>query len=132
MADMDGRTAGQEGDFDTFPRYLMHHAQVRPQRPAMREKKYGIWQTYSWSQVAQNVRAIACGLAQLGFIERRGGLIFEGPLLDVLLDYRLLADRIIYGTLGEVLAQSGHPPPSRDAFTPPEPENAEDDAEEND
>ena len=65
-------------------------------------------------------------LAQLGFIERRGGLIFEGPLLDVLLDYRLLADRIIYGTLGEVLAQAGHPPPASDAFTPPE-DTAEDD-----
>lgn len=56
-------------------------------------------------------------LAQLGFIERRGGLIFEGPLLDVLLDYRLLADRIIHGTLGEVLAQAGHPP--ADPNTPP-------------
>ncbi len=56
-------------------------------------------------------------LAQLGFIERRGGMIHEGPLLDVLLDYRLLADRIIYGTLGEVLAQAGHPPPGQDAFT---------------
>ena len=53
-------------------------------------------------------------LAQLGFIERRGGLIFEGPLLDVLLDYRLLADRIIHGTLGEVLAQAGHPLPDSD------------------
>ncbi len=65
-------------------------------------------------------------LAQLGFIERRGGLIFEGPLLDVLLDYRLLADRIIYGTLGEVLTRAGHPPPAGDAFTPPE-DAAEDD-----
>jgi len=61
-------------------------------------------------------------LAQLGFIERRGGLIHEGPLLDVLLDYRLLADRIIHGTLGEVLAQAGHPPPEHDAFTAPEPD----------
>ena len=57
-------------------------------------------------------------LAQLGFIERRNGMIHEGPLLDVLLDYRTLADRIIHGTLGEVLAQAGHPPPVRDAFTP--------------
>lgn len=55
---------------DTFPRYLMHHAQVRPQQAAMREKAYGIWQTYTWAQVAENVRAIACGLAELGF--RRG------------------------------------------------------------
>lgn len=69
-------------------------------------------------------------LAQLGFIERKGGMILEGPLLDVLLDYRTLADRIIYGTLGEVLAQAGHPPPARDAFTAPEPDDA--DAEEDD
>jgi len=53
-------------------------------------------------------------LAQLGFIERRGGMIHEGPLLDVLLDYRQLADRIIYGTLGEVLAQAGRPLPTPD------------------
>ena len=52
---------------DTFPRLLMHHASVRPNRPAMREKEYGIWQTHSWVAVAQNVRAIACGLAELGF-----------------------------------------------------------------
>ncbi|WP_374487031.1 hypothetical protein [Zoogloea sp.] len=55
-------------------------------------------------------------LAQLGFIERKAGMIHEGPLLDVLLDYRTLADRIVHGTLGEVLAQAGHPLPSLDAF----------------
>ena len=69
---MDIRTsasaAGQGGAGpDTFPRWLMHHAKARPQQPAMREKAYGIWQTYTWAQVAENVRAIACGLAQLGF-----------------------------------------------------------------
>ncbi len=69
---MDTRTsasaAGQGGAGpDTFPRWLMHHAKARPQQPAMREKAYGIWQTYTWAQVAENVRAIACGLAQLGF-----------------------------------------------------------------
>ena len=46
-------------ELNTFPRLLMHHAQQRPNRPAMREKEYGIWQTYSWAEVAQNVRAIA-------------------------------------------------------------------------
>ncbi|MCV2217431.1 AMP-dependent synthetase/ligase [Thauera sp. Sel9] len=63
MSDNDRRDAG----LDTFPRYLMHHARQRPQQPAMREKEYGIWQTYDWGQVADNVRAIACGLAKLGF-----------------------------------------------------------------
>src|SRR5690606_18621404 len=42
-------------------------------------------------------------LARLGFIERRNGLISEGPLLDLALDYRVMADRVIHGTLGEVL-----------------------------
>ena len=69
MSDIHGHAAG-EGGLDTFPRILMHHAKVRPERPAMREKEYGIWQTYTWAQVAENVRAIACGLAELGF--RRG------------------------------------------------------------
>jgi len=55
-------------------------------------------------------------LARLGFIERRLGIVHEGPLLDVLLDYRLMADRIIQGTLAEVLAGAGHPLPERNAF----------------
>ncbi|MRR49906.1 MAG: long-chain fatty acid--CoA ligase [Rhodocyclaceae bacterium] len=52
---------------DTFPRLLMHHARVRGQRPATREKDMGIWQTWSWAEVATEVRALACGLAELGF-----------------------------------------------------------------
>lgn len=55
-------------------------------------------------------------LARLGFIERRNGVINEGPLLDVALDYRVLADRIIHGTLAEVLARAGHPVPESNAF----------------
>lgn len=50
-------------------------------------------------------------LARLGFIERRTGMISEGPLLDLALDYRILADRIIHGTLSEILAAVGHPVP---------------------
>ena len=59
-----------QGALDTFPRLLMNHARTRPDHPAMREKAFGIWQTYSWADVAREVRAIACGLAELGF--RRG------------------------------------------------------------
>ena len=52
---------------DTFPRRLLAHGQVRPTRPAYREKHLGIWQTWSWQQVNAQVRALACGLAALGF-----------------------------------------------------------------
>ena len=35
----------------------------------------------------------------------------EGPLLDLLIDYDLLAPRILDGALGDVLARAGHPLP---------------------
>jgi len=59
-----------EDPLDTFPRLLLQHAQARPNAPATREKDLGIWQTWTWSQVASEVRALACGLAAQGF--RRG------------------------------------------------------------
>ncbi len=55
---------------DTFPKLLLEHARVRPDGVAIREKDLGIWQSWSWSQVADEVRALACGLAAQGF--RRG------------------------------------------------------------
>jgi len=51
----------------TFPHLLLKHAAERPGAPALREKEYGIWQTWSWQQVAQEVRHFACGLKTLGF-----------------------------------------------------------------
>lgn len=41
-------------------------------------------------------------LSKLGFIERRGDVILEGPLLDLLMDTDLLKERIINGALAEV------------------------------
>src|SRR5437773_5726480 len=52
---------------DTFPKMLMAHARLRPDRPAMREKDYGIWQSWSWADVATEVEALAGGLKALGF-----------------------------------------------------------------
>jgi hypothetical protein len=46
---------------------LLQHAQLRPQLPAFREKALGIWPTWNWSQVADEVRAFACGPTALGF-----------------------------------------------------------------
>lgn len=44
-------------------------------------------------------------LSRTGFIERRKGVIYEGPLLDLAFDYSELAPRIMQGALGELLAQ---------------------------
>jgi long-chain acyl-CoA synthetase len=54
---------------DTFPKLMLHHAAVRGLSPAWREKDFGIWQTWTWRQVAAEVRALAMGLKALGFRE---------------------------------------------------------------
>ncbi len=51
----------------TFPRRLLAHGLVRPQRPAFREKHLGIWQAWTWQQANDEIRALACGLAAQGF-----------------------------------------------------------------
>jgi long-chain acyl-CoA synthetase len=54
------------GTLDTFPKLLLHHAKVRGERPAIREKDLGIWQTWSWRELADEVRAVAGALASQG------------------------------------------------------------------
>ncbi len=53
-------------DLDTFPKLLELHRAERPDRPAIREKDFGIWQTHTWGQVAEEVRSLAAGLLSLG------------------------------------------------------------------
>ena len=52
---------------ETFPRCLLDQAQRNSGKPAIREKYLGIWQTWTWSDVSSEVRALACGLAAKGF-----------------------------------------------------------------
>ena len=59
----------------TFPHLLLRHAAERPDAAALREKEYGIWQTWSWRKAATEVRQMACGLIALGF-ERGQNLAF--------------------------------------------------------
>lgn len=51
---------------ETFAALLVEHARVRGNRPALREKRLGIWQTLTWQQVYERVQKLACGLAALG------------------------------------------------------------------
>ncbi len=63
------RSADGAASEDTFPKLLRMHARVRGDRPAFRHKDRGIWQTWTWSEVYSNVRAIAQGLKKLGVVE---------------------------------------------------------------
>jgi long-chain acyl-CoA synthetase len=52
---------------DTFPKLLLEHAERDPDRHAIREKELGIWNTWTWREYRDQIRALACGLAALGF-----------------------------------------------------------------
>ncbi len=52
----------------TFPHILIDNAKkFPPSKAAMREKNYGIWESYSWQDYLDQVRDFALGLAALGF-----------------------------------------------------------------
>jgi long-chain acyl-CoA synthetase len=66
-------TAAADSREDTFPKLLARNARIRPQRTAFRHKDLGIWQSWTWAQVYDIVRAYASGLQALGV--QRGGKI---------------------------------------------------------
>src|SRR5262245_50229364 len=51
---------------DTFPKLLLHHSRRRGGRPAIREKRRGIWRTQAWSDLADDAAALAAALAARG------------------------------------------------------------------
>ncbi|HVV81400.1 MAG TPA: AMP-binding protein [Pseudolabrys sp.] len=58
---------------DTFPKLLIRNATKFASRPAMRHKDLGIWRSWTWAQMAEEVRAFSVGLMELGL--RRGDKI---------------------------------------------------------
>jgi len=58
--------AAAEARHDTFPKLLLRNAEIRGERPAMREKDLGIWQTWSWKDVLEEIRAFSVGLSRVG------------------------------------------------------------------
>ncbi|MFL6580508.1 MAG: AMP-dependent synthetase/ligase [Burkholderiales bacterium] len=67
---MNGQDTNSAPANQSFPALLLEHATRQGNRTAIREKDLGIWQSWTWAQVADEVRALACGLAAQGF--RRG------------------------------------------------------------
>ena len=49
-----------------LPQQLLHWAQVRPKDTALRQKQFGVWQTISWAEYAEQSRWFGLGLLQLG------------------------------------------------------------------
>jgi len=51
---------------DTFPKLLIQNAKTRGRRVAMRHKDLGIWQSWTWGQMLDEVRTFSVGLEELG------------------------------------------------------------------
>jgi long-chain acyl-CoA synthetase len=66
-------TTAADARADTFPKLLVRNARTRPNRTAFRHKDLGIWQSWTWGEVHEIVRAYASGLQSLGL--KRGGKI---------------------------------------------------------
>ena len=62
-----GSSGNPRVDLDTFPKLLDLNARRLANRPAAREKEYGIWQSWTWSELKAEIEGLACGLAALGF-----------------------------------------------------------------
>ena len=58
------KTATAEAD--TFPKLLMRNAEIYASRPAVRHKDLGIWQSWTWRQVYEEVAAFSAGLVAFG------------------------------------------------------------------
>jgi long-chain acyl-CoA synthetase len=58
--------ADTSAELDTFPKLLIRNAEILRSRPAIRHKDLGIWQTWTWDAVFEEVRALSVGLGELG------------------------------------------------------------------
>ncbi|MEL6745724.1 MAG: AMP-binding protein, partial [Pseudomonadota bacterium] len=63
-----GKTASgaSSSAFDTFPKLLLRNAKQFADRPAIRLKDYGIWQSWTWSEMLNEVRSFSFGLKEIG------------------------------------------------------------------
>ena len=52
---------------DTFPKLLINNARTIGDKTAIREKYLGIWQSWTWREMQEEIFSLAHGLASLGF-----------------------------------------------------------------
>jgi len=67
---LQAETTGADIGRDTMPLLLQRNARKYGDgKVALREKEYGIWQSYTWRQYYEHVKYFALGLASLGFAD---------------------------------------------------------------
>ncbi len=53
-------------DLNSFPKLLARNATKFANRPAYREKEFGIWQSWTWSEARDEIHALASGFIGIG------------------------------------------------------------------
>ncbi|MDB5872794.1 MAG: putative acyl-CoA ligase [Ramlibacter sp.] len=77
---------------DTIPAMFWKAVNKRGQQVWMRQKKLGIWRAWTWTQTAEAVREISCGLLSLGFAAGDTASILSNTVIDwVLADIAILS-----------------------------------------
>lgn len=56
------------GGLRSIPALLARNAREIGESPAYREKEYGIWQSWTWEEAAEEIEALALGLINLGVV----------------------------------------------------------------
>ena len=51
---------------NTFPKLLLRNAEMWPTKTAIRVKDFGIWQSWTWGEVKEEIKKFAAGLRKLG------------------------------------------------------------------
>ena len=77
---------------ETVPAVFWHAAAMRADRVWMRQKKLGIWRSWTWRQTADAVREVGCGLLALGFAPGECVSILSNTVIEwVLADLAVLS-----------------------------------------
>ena len=53
-------------DLNTFPKLIRRNARDLANRPAYREKEYGIWQGWTWAEAWEEILDLAAGCRRWG------------------------------------------------------------------
>ena len=56
-------------ELTSIPRLLERNARDYALRPAYREKEFGIWQSWTWKEAADEITSLALGLLDIGIAE---------------------------------------------------------------
>lgn len=85
MSVSDAALAAVSASPQTLPALLAHQAQLRPNAIALRHKRLGIWQTWTWRELLSQTQRYRTGLAAQGINANSRLLLLSRPRVEALL-----------------------------------------------